>query len=182
MVIYLFQYFTSGLTIVIDGTSKVIILFLLDPIFLQSSWKSWGRSRRLGEISDFLGPCSPGYLRPLYPENSGNLLKAWARMTELKTNLITESIVCYNNVLILKKLTKVLDTKLKKPVEEGPLRAQVTIICFKQNIFDLVKNYKEYLVASINIIQFYTHEVLLSQNHTILFAKIKMDVPSYMFC
>ena len=116
----------KGKTNVIDvtGASKVTILFLLDPIFLQSSWKSWGRSRRLGVISDLLGSCSPGYLRPLYPENSGNLLRAWARITELNTNLITESEV-YSRYIIccFRKLTKIFNTKLKKPVVKGRLWA-----------------------------------------------------------
>ena len=49
-------------------------------------------------------------------------------------------------------LTKILNTKHEIPIEECNLGAQVVKICFKKNIFDLVKNNKKYLAASINII------------------------------
>ena len=78
--------------------------------------------------------------------------------------------VCY-----FRKLTKIFNTKHKKPIVEGRLWAQVHVIRFKKNILDLVKNYKKYLEASINIIQVYTHKVLLSQNNTILFATIMFE-------
>ena len=81
-------------------------------------------------------------------------------------------------VCIVKMLTKIFNTKLEMPIVERHLGAQIVKICFKKNIFDLVKNNKKYLAASINIIKFYTHEILLSQNNTILFAE-KMNKTKY---
>ena len=68
-------------------------------------------------------------------------------------------------------LTKIFNTKHEMPIVKCHLGAQVVKICFKKNIFDLVKNNKKYLAASINIIKLHTHKILLSQNNTILFAE-----------
>ena len=84
---------------------------LKNPANPVTSWKSWGRSSRLGKICASLGPSSPGYLRPLYPANSGNLRWAWTRIIELKTNLITKNFLLFDAFIKGKIPTEILDAK-----------------------------------------------------------------------
>ena len=80
------------------ANQKCNIFFLFEPIFLQSSAKSFGRSSLLGSTFTGLGFCVPGNLFPLRPENSGNLSEAFVRIIMLKINRKTEKRRCQDQI------------------------------------------------------------------------------------